>query len=131
MKSRTKLALVVTLLALSVAASRAEEKFGVKVYEGAKLDKETSAAVSQAFSVEAFCYRTSDSLEKVVAFYKNQPGLKIIGEGQEGAKEGAMFKKGNVDVTLQNPWMDMKTGQLVKETLITIVKNEPMHHNQP
>jgi len=126
MKRKTKLALIVTLLALSVAASGAEEKFGVKVYEGAKLDKETSALVSESFSVEAFCYRTSDSLNKVVAFYKNQPGLEFMGEG----KEGAMFKKGNVDVTIQNPWMDMKTGQIIKGTLITIAKPRASRQNQ-
>jgi hypothetical protein len=101
----------------------AEEKFGVKVYEGAKLDKQTSTQVSEAFSIEAFCYRTGDSLDKVVAFYKKEPGLEFMGGGKGDAKEGAMFKKGDVDITIQNPWMDMKTGQLTKDTLITIVKH--------
>jgi len=119
MKSKTRLALAVTLLALSAAASVAEEKFGVKVYENAKPDKATSAALSESMSIEAFCYRTSDSLDKVVAFYKKEPGLEFMG----GDKESAMFKKGEVDVTIQNPWMDMKTGQLTKDTLITIVKH--------
>jgi hypothetical protein len=118
-ESKTKLLLAVILLALGAAASGAEEKFGVKVYEGAQLDKETSASVSESFSVEAFCYRTSDSAGKVVEFYKKQPGLEIMGDNQEGA----MFKKGNVDVTIQNPWMDMKTGQMMKDTLITIAKH--------
>ena len=124
MKSRTDLTLAMMLFALCAVIVMAEEKFGVKVYEGAKLDKETSVRVSEAFSVEAFCYRTSDSLEKVVAFYKKEPGLEFMGEGNEGAKEGAMFKKGDVDVTIQNPWMDMKTGQLTKDTLITIAKQK-------
>lgn len=113
--------MAVLALAMLAAAAGAEERFGVKVYEGAKLDKETSAAVSEAFSVEAFCYRTSDSLEKVVGFYKKEAGLEFMGE----SKEGAMFKKGKVDVTIQNPWMNMQTGQLIKETLISIVRKEP------
>ena len=126
MKSKAKSLLVVTLLALTVAASAAEEKLGVKVYEGAKLDKDASAWVSESFSVEAFCYRTADSLDKVVAFYKKEPGLEFMGEG----KEGAMFKKGDVDVTIQNPWMNMKTGQLTKDTLITIAKQKANGQNQ-
>jgi hypothetical protein len=40
-----------------------------------------------------------------------------------GDKENAMFKKGNVDITIQNPWMDMKSGKMMKDTLITIVKH--------
>ena len=121
MRSRMTLALAVTLLALGIVVSAAEERFGVKVYEGAKLDTATSKATSEAMSIEAFCYRTSDSLDKVVAFYKKEPGLNYIG----GDKESAMFKKGEVDVTIQNPWMDMKTGQLAKETLITFAKQKP------
>jgi hypothetical protein len=118
MRSKTTVVLAAALLALVAAALLAEEKFGVKVYEGAKLDKETSAKVSEAFSVEAFCYRTSDSLEKVVAFYKKEPGMEFM----DGSKEAAMLKKGDVDVTIQNPFMNMQTGQLTKETLITIAK---------
>lgn len=119
--------MVLAVTALAAAVLVAEEKFGVKVYEGAKADKETSAAVSEAFSMEAFCYRTADGLEKVVAFYKKEPGLEFMGE----SKEGAMFRKGNVDVTIQTPWMDMKTGQLMKDTLITIVRREQADSQQP
>jgi len=36
-----------------------------------------------------------------------------------------MFKKGDdVDVTLQNPWQNMQTGKMEKETLISIVKHD-------
>jgi len=34
-----------------------------------------------------------------------------------------MFKKGDINITVQNPWMDMKTGQHRTDTLISIVKN--------
>jgi ABC-type glycerol-3-phosphate transport system substrate-binding protein len=118
--------MMVLAVAALAAALVAEEKFGVKVYEGAKADKETTAAVSEAFSMEAFCYRTADGLEKVVAFYKKEPGLEFVGE----SKEGAMFRKGNVDVTIQTPWMNMKTGQLMKDVLITIVRREQAESQQ-
>lgn len=120
MKRNIRIVIAATVIALVAAALAAEERFGVKVYEGAKLDKEASAQVSEAFSVEAFCYRTADGLAKVVAFYRKEPGLEFMGE----SKEGAMFKKGDVDVTIQNPWMNMQTGQLTKETLIAIVRKK-------
>jgi len=63
----------------------------------------------------------------VVAFYKKEPGLEFMGE----SKEGAMFRKGNVDVTIQTPWMNMKTGQLMKDILITIVRREQADSQQP
>jgi hypothetical protein len=121
MKSKIKLALAVALIAFCAAALSAEEKFGVKVYEGAKLEKEISEWTSETFSIQAFCYSTNDSVEKVVAFYKKEPGLELMGE----TKEGAMFKKGDVDITIQNPWQNPKTGQLIKTTLISIVKPQP------
>ena len=34
-----------------------------------------------------------------------------------------MFKKGGVNITVQSPWMNMKTGQHMTDTLISIVKN--------
>jgi hypothetical protein len=37
--------------------------------------------------------------------------------------EAGFFQRGKVDVTLQTPWMDLKTGAMMKDTLITIVKN--------
>jgi hypothetical protein len=59
-------------------------------------------------------------VEKVIAFYKKQPGLNFVG-GDQG---GGMLRKGNVDVTVQSPWMDTKTGKMEKDTLISIVKNK-------
>jgi hypothetical protein len=118
MKSKLQLILIVMLFLLSASASGAEEKFGVKVYIGAKLDKDISAWISESFSAEAFCYRTSDSVEKVVEFYKKETGMEFMGS----TKEGGMFKKGEIDITIQSPWQDMKTGQLMKDTLISVVK---------
>ena len=110
------LAVVLALIAVSIAG--AEEKFGVTVFDGAKYDAATSQLLSRAMSVKAVCYRINDNPAKITEFYRRQPGLKYVGEGPYGA----MFQKGNVDVTVQNPWKDLKTGKMNHDTLITIVK---------
>ena len=98
----------------------AQDAFGVKVYKGAKPDDETTQFLKTSLHVDALCFRTNDDVGKVVEFYKSQPGLTLIDE----SKEGGMFKAGDVDITIQNPWMDMKTGKMNKDTLISVVKNK-------
>jgi hypothetical protein len=120
MNYRRIILLVAALLLVSVITAGAEEKIGVKVYGGAKYDAATSKNVSESLSINAACYRTNDSVAKVAEFYKKQPGMKYTG----GEKVSAGFSKGDVDVTIQNPWIDMKTGKMMNDTLITIVKQE-------
>lgn len=98
----------------------AEEKFGVRVYPGAKADPDTSKVVAQMSTGGAECFRTKDAVSTVVDFYKKQTGLKLVAS----SKEGAMFKKGKVDITIQNPWLDMKTGKQNSDTLISIVNQK-------
>lgn len=112
--------LVIGLLLLSVITAGAEEKFGVQVYSGAKYDAATSKNVSEFASAKAACYRTNDSVAKVAEFYKKQPRMEYTG----GEKVAAAFTNGQVDVTIQNPWMDTKTGKMMTDTLITIVKHD-------
>jgi hypothetical protein len=112
--------IAVAVLALAVGVAGTEEKFGVSVYPGAKYDAETSKAVKDMMQMEAACYRTVDPAAKVAAFYRKQ-GLSSMGDV---TKEGAFFKKGKIDVTLQSPWMHMKTGAMMKDTLISIVQNK-------
>jgi hypothetical protein len=119
MMCRKMMMVIAALLLVSVMNAGAEEKFGVEVYSGSKNDASTSKAVSESMSVNAACYRTNDNIAKVVEFYKKQPGLEFMG----GDKESAMFKKGDVDITIQSPWMDMKSGKMMKDTLISIVKH--------
>jgi hypothetical protein len=116
---RKMMMVIAALFLISVMNAGAEEKFGVEIYSEAKYDEATSKDVSESFSVNAACYRTDDNVAKVVEFYKKQPGLEFMG----GGKEGAMFKKGDVDITIQNPWMDMKSGKMMNDTLISIVKH--------
>ena len=118
MKSRNIVVIIMVLLLACVVSAGAEEKFGIKVYDGAKYDAPTSKNLSETMSINAACYRTNDPVAKVVEFFKKQPGLQSMGEN----KEGAMFQKGDIDITIQNPWMDMKSGKMMKDTLITIVK---------
>jgi len=116
-----RLAVVVAAMVLVAATlAIAEEKLGVQVYPGAKLDTATTDAVKKMMNTDAGCYRTSDAVDKVVAFYKKQGNLTEMGTTKEG---GAFRKKGeDVMVTVQNPWMDMATGKMNKDTLISIVK---------
>jgi hypothetical protein len=112
----TFLLLLCLLPALLPAA--AEDKFGVPVYAGAKYDAETSAFVVQ-MGGQAACYQSADDLAKVVAFYSKLPGIVVI----HTSAKGAMFKLNGVSITLQSPWMNMKTGARNTNTLISIVKN--------
>ncbi len=106
------------LFSALVVAAWAEDKFGVAVYPGAKFDAATTKAVKEALSTEIACYRTGDGVARVAEFYKKQPGLKFMAAD----KESAAFQKGSGMVTIQNPWMDMKTGKLNRDTLISIGK---------
>lgn len=113
-------AIVLLSLVFSSASALAEEKLGVRVYGGASFDASTTKFLKDSMSIEAFCYRTGDPIKKVVDFYKGQPGLKLL----HSDDEGALFRKGtDIDVTVQNPWMNMKTGELMKDTLISIVRS--------
>lgn len=106
------------LFVFLVGSAHAAEKYGITVYPGAKLDEATSKSLKDSMNIIGTCYRTADPLARVAEFYKKQ-GLAVVGEV---TKESALFKKGQVNVTLQSPWMDMKTGAMMKDTLITIVE---------
>jgi hypothetical protein len=115
------LAILFLGLALGFAAGQEiKEVFGVPVYPGAKLDEATTKFLTESMGVNGKAFRTPDTVAKVAEFYRTQ-GLQEIMVSQEGA----MFKKGeDVDVTLQNPWQNVQTGKMEKETLISIVKHE-------
>ena len=107
-------------LVLTASLASAEENFGVPVYPGAKYDETTSKALKESMGFNGACYRTTDPIAKVAEFYRKL-GLESIGEV---TKEGALFTKGKINVTMQSPWMNMKTGAMMKDTLISIVQNE-------
>ena len=108
--------LVVLIAGLTVAG--ADEKYGVKVYDGAKYDADTSQFIVTQMKADGACYRTDATVAQVNEFYKKQPGTTEVHTGPTGG----MFKKGNVNITVQSPWLNMKTGEHMKDTLISIVK---------
>ena len=122
MLKRTSVATLVFMLCLSSAA--AEEQLGIAVYPGAKFDQARTKLLKASLSVEGAAYRTNDDIAKVIEFYRKQ-GLLFLKVGSP-SKESARFKKTDtdVDVVVQNPWKDPKTGAAVKDTLIMIYKKE-------
>lgn len=111
-------------------------KPGVAVYPGAKHDAATSEFLRTSLHVDGAAYRTADDVEKVAAFYKGQAGVQAMGEA---AKDSAAFTAGckeefnaalkrkittgcALQITVQRPWMDMKTGKMMPDTLVSIVK---------
>ena len=111
--------LIVAIFVISVSAVSADESFGVPVYPGAKFDAATTKLLKERIHINGFCYRTDDSVQKVSEFYRKQ-GLELSGDMTE---EGALYQtKTGINVSIQNPWMDMNTGKMMQDTLISIVK---------
>jgi hypothetical protein len=104
---------------LWAAQAGAESQFGVTVYPGAKADAAVTRDLKEKLQVNGFAYRTKDSVVKVAEYYRKQPQLKEL----TVEKDSAAFLAGPVMITVQNPWMDMSTGKIVSDTLISIVKN--------
>jgi len=101
------------------AVANAEERFGAAVYPGAKYDEATSKYMSESIQLTIACFRTNAGLDEVAAFYRNQKGFSVRGEVM---KENARFQSNTVDVTLQSPWMNVISGRLMNDTLISFVK---------
>jgi OOP family OmpA-OmpF porin len=99
------------------STGKTEERFGVKVYPGAQLDDEqTNYAKTAGFDL--YCYRTNDSLAKVIAFYKGQTGLELL----FNTEDSAIFSDGGaVKVTATSPWTDPMTGKSRSDTVIQIL----------
>jgi hypothetical protein len=119
MKLRHLVFLVTVLFLACVASVSAEEKFGVRVYPGAKHDASATAFLKRSSS-EFVAYRTNDDLAKVFDFYVKQTNIELI----ESNAEAAFFKKGDVEVTLESPWMDRKAGRMIDGTLISIRRHK-------
>jgi uridine phosphorylase len=111
---------VLTVFVAGLTLAGAEDKYGVKVYDGAKFDAETTQALNTAMKVDGACYRTGATVAQVNEFYKKQPDTTEV----HTSAKGGMFKKGTVNITVQSPWMNMKTGQHMTDTLISIVKTQ-------
>lgn len=129
-------AMALVALAALPSGPAAAQAAGIAVYPGAKQHAPTTEFLRTQMGVEGVAYRTNDSLQKVAAFYQQQPGMKPMGDATKdsaafvaGCKEeynAVMKKKMSAGcthhVTVQNPWMDMKTGKMVADTLVSVVK---------
>jgi len=120
MKNRNFAVLALFVLVAGLTVAGAEEKFGVPIYDGAKYDADTSQFLVTQMKVDGACYRTDATPAQVNEFYRKQSGMSEV----HADATGGMFKKGNVNITTQAPWMNMKTGQHMKDTLISIVKTQ-------
>jgi hypothetical protein len=113
-----KKSLGIALATLFLSAYVGAEAPAAAPYPGAKPEAEVTKMLKEQMHVNGQAYRTGDAVEKVAAFYRKQ-GLK---EMPGTSKEGALFTKPGATITIQRPWMDMKTGQLIQDTLVTIAK---------
>lgn len=107
--------LTAVLVLISITIVGAEEKFGVKVYDGATFASTESATLKKMIYSDAAAYHTNDSITKVIEFYKKQPGLEF-----SPANEGGRFRKGLVEIIITNPWMVDTTGKKIQYTSITM-----------
>jgi hypothetical protein len=112
--------IVVALSASAAVARAAESVAGIQLYPGSssknvesseKILKDTGYPV-------AVCRHTGDSLAKVVAFYRNDKQLSLMGEP---SKDNASFSgKAGASMSINSPWIDMSSFQTNSGTLICI-----------
>lgn len=117
----TVCAVMCCLVLLMAKMALAGEQFGVTVYPNAQAEPGATKFLQEELGVNGVAFRTSDSVTDVVIFYQAREGMREVFASQDSA----MFKKGDdVDVTIQSPWMDMQTGTVMQDCLISIVKRK-------
>lgn len=110
------------------------EDMGISPYPGARYDADTTQFLKQTLAVNCAAYQSDDDALAIAAFYEGQAGFKKIHADENGAllkrcgEEYNEFLKRmmstgecDAEITIQNSWMDMKTGKMMKNTLISIV----------
>jgi hypothetical protein len=105
-----------------ISSAAAEERLGVDVYPGAKYDRARTELLLKSMPAQGAAYRTKDGIAKVTEFYRKQ-GLLFLKVGSP-SRDRVRFKKADtgVDVVVQSPWRDAKTGAKMTDTLILIFK---------
>jgi hypothetical protein len=113
--------LAAVLAVMGMAGAKGAEKSGVPVYPGAEYDEGTTRCLDDVLYIEGAAYRKPENPNTFAEFYAKQ-GLTPV-EGK--AKAHAVFKKKDVEVTIQSPPRKVMTsGQKVEDTLITITKED-------
>jgi hypothetical protein len=110
----------ITLAAGAVAQSGAVSVSGILLYPGgSSVGVEGSENVIKSSGYKTgVCRHTTDSLAKVVAFYRNQRNLSPLGEPSKD--NAAFFTKAGASMSINSPWMDMRTFKLTEGTMICI-----------
>jgi hypothetical protein len=109
--------IAVALFAFVSGSAFAEAQYGVEVYPGAKADEQVAKQVKDKLKITAKTYRTSDPVSKVTDFYRKQNLTEA-----HASKKGATFtSKAGATVTIQSPWLDMDSGKMNNDTLVSIV----------
>ena len=89
MKSR----ILSVLLVLVASSAQCEDKLGIAVYPGAKLNAQDTSIVKQ-LATEGACYRTNDPKAKLVDFYSKLAGLKPLLPPPGVTSPATVFQKG-------------------------------------
>ena len=105
------------VLAMFAGVAMAEKQAGIELYPGAKADATVAKQLKEKMHITGTTYRTSDSVTKVADFYRKQK----LEEAPGTNNNGAMFMAKGANVSIQNPWMDMDSGKINNDTLISIV----------
>ena len=112
MKSR----IVAVVLVLVTSSALCEEKLGIAVYPGAKLNAQDTSMVKQLAS-DGACYRTNDPKPKLVDFYSKVAGVKPLLPPPGVTSPATVFQKGHdIQVRVQTA-VDKP-----QETMLCIVK---------
>ena len=111
-----KLTIAAMLLILGTSSAMAEEKLGIAVYPGARLNAQDTSMVKQLAS-EGGCYRTIDPKAKVVEFYSKLNSVKPLPPPPGVVSIATVFQKGqDIQVRIQTA-VDKP-----QETMLCIVK---------
>ena len=120
MKSSTHL-IALMLCALCGAVRAADSVAGIPLYPGSSnshVEGQEEFLRGSGFRT-AVCRHTGDSVSKVVAFYGKVNQLSPMGEP---SKDSASFAaKGGASMSINSPWVDMKTMKFNDGTMICIV----------
>jgi len=104
----------------SVAQPSADLVAGIQLYPGASSSDVggSEKVLKDTGYPTALCRHTADSLAKVVAFYRNDKPLSLLGEPTKD--NAGFYNKAGASMSINSPWMNMKTMQMTSGTLICI-----------
>ncbi len=129
--NKKTITLCLFLLLITVSFAAAAEHFGIPVYPGAISDAATARQqagssresgnlpAGKGSKSEVFCYRTSDTFEKVVAYYKTQKSVGLLELSDKDGMKYALFCPGGnvmscavmgngIDLGIMTPWEEQE-----------------------